>query len=151
MSGLLAWLNRNASHNAVLMGNLDPALYLYTGRKSVRGFVQDPYELHYAAGARPLGSARDMLRAAQRCGASYLVATPNLSFREGVYLQKLTEELTLDYPGSFHLAYQSRDSRYRIYAITSDRSAAILSSKPDLRQHRPMIASDYTRSRANGR
>ena len=29
-------------------GNLDPAMYLYTGRKSVRGFVQDPFLLHYS-------------------------------------------------------------------------------------------------------
>jgi hypothetical protein len=151
MSAQLAWLTRNTSPHAVLMGNLDPALYLYTGRKSVRGFVQDPYQLHYAAGAGPLGSAGDMLRAAERYGVSYLVATPNLSFREGVFLEKLALELTRANPGSFHLAYQSRDSRYRIYAITSDRSTAFLSPKPNFPPHRPMLGSDYKSSRVNGR
>ena len=151
MSGMLAWLNRNTSRQAVLMGNLDPALYLYTGRTSVRGFVQDPYQLHYAAGARPLGSPSDLLRTAEQYGVSYLVATPNCSFREGVYLEKLTRELIRNYPGSFHLAYQSRDSRYRIYAVTSDSSPPVLSPKPNFPPAHSMLISDYTSSRANGK
>ena len=151
MSGLLAWLNRNTASDVVLMGNLDPALYLYTGRKSVRGFVQDPYQLHYAAGARPLGYPSDLLRAAEQYGVSYLVATPNCSFREGVYLEKLTRQLIRDCPGSFHLAYQSKDSRYRIYAITSGRSSTVLGSKPNFPQNHPMLASDYTSSRVSGK
>ena len=150
MAGLLAWLNRNTPPDAVLMGNLDPALYLYTGRKSVRGFVQDPYQLHYAAGAQPLGSAGDMLRAAEWYGARYLVATPNRSFREGAYLKTLTRELTDGYPGWFHLAYQSKDARYRIYAIASASSAAVLSPKPDFPPAHPMLASDYRGSRVSG-
>ena len=151
MAGLLAWLNRNTPPDAVLMGNLDPALYLYTGRKSVRGFVQDPYELHYVGGARPLGSAGDMMRAAERYGAGYLVETPSRSFREGAYLETLTRELTEGHPGSFHLAYQSKkDASYRIYAITSASSAAVLSPKPDFPPAHPLLTSDYTGSRVSG-
>jgi hypothetical protein len=48
------WIERNSSPDAVLIGNLDPVLYLYTGRKSVRGFVQNPYLLHYTADERAL-------------------------------------------------------------------------------------------------
>ena len=37
---MLAWVRVHTPAHAVLMGNLDPVLYLYTGRKSVRGFLQ---------------------------------------------------------------------------------------------------------------
>jgi len=57
------WIERNSSPDAVLTGNLDPVLYLYTGRKSVRGFVQNPYLLHYSTDehAQPLGSPSELL------------------------------------------------------------------------------------------
>jgi hypothetical protein len=113
------WIERNSSPDAVLIGNLDPVLYLYTGRKSVRGFVQNPYLLHYTADERalPLGRTSELLETIRWYGANYLIAAPNASFKEGPYLAHLTRDLLREHPNQFLLAYQSADSRYRIYAI----------------------------------
>jgi hypothetical protein len=115
---MLDWIERNSSPGAVLIGNLDPVLYLYTGRKSVRGFVQNPYLLHYTADeqALPLGPAGELFDTIRWYGANYLVSAPNASFREGPYLARLTADLLREHPDQFRLVYRSADSRYRIYA-----------------------------------
>jgi hypothetical protein len=141
---MLAWLRENTLRDAVLMGNLDPVFYLYTGRKSVRGFVQDPYLLHYAAvpGAWPLGPASEMLGAIRGYGASYLICAPNASFREGPYLDQLATALVRAHPELFHLVYRSPDSAYRIYAITLAAAGGPLSLKPNFQPNRQLVGSN---------
>jgi hypothetical protein len=141
---MFTWLRENSAPDAVLAGNLDPILYLYTGRKSIRGFVQNPYLLHYGADkeAWPLGSADQMLAALRSNQVRYLVCAPNASFREGPYLERLTGELRRDYPASFHLAYQSADGRYRIYAVALDASGDNLSHKPNFHSTLPLLGSN---------
>lgn len=125
MGHLFAWIQQNTAADAVLMGNLDPTLYLYTGRKSVRGFEQDPYSLHYGAlpGDWPLGSPTGMWRTLEPSHAGYLISTPNLSFREAAPLDRLTRELVRSHADRFRLVYQSGDTKYRIYRISSGDSA----------------------------
>jgi len=122
MTPVLRWLGQNTPPDAVLMGNLDPVLYLYTERKSVRGFTTDPFRLHYAAtsGVPPLGSAGEMLAVMRHYRVTYLVCAPNRGFREGPYLQQLAEELVERHPDLFHLAYRSGDGQYRVYAVLLD-------------------------------
>jgi hypothetical protein len=118
---LLGWLDRHTPADAIFMGNLDPALYLYTGRKSVRGFPQDPYRLHYDSrpGDQPLGSAGEMRAAIGLSHAGYLICTPNLGFRESAPLAQLTQELVRGRSREFELVYESGDARYRVYRIHS--------------------------------
>lgn len=141
---MLDWIARNAPPDAVLVGNLDPVFYLYTGRKSVRAFVPNPYLLHYAAieAASPLGSPAELLDTIRWYRANYLVCAPNASFREGPYLARLTTALLGKHPDWFRLVYQSADSRYRIYATLLDASARDLSLKPDFRSDGALIGSN---------
>lgn len=138
------WIERNASPDAVLIGNLDPVLYLYTGRKSVRGFVQNPYLLHYAADARALalGPAGELFETIRWYGANYLVCAPNASFREGPYLARLIAELRRAHPDRFRLVYRSADARYRIYATVLDACEGHLSLKPNCRSSSRLIGSN---------
>jgi hypothetical protein len=138
------WIERNSSPDAVLIGNLDPVLYLYTGRKSVRGFVQNPYLLHYSADERslPLGPARGLFDTIRWYRADYLVCAPNASFREGPYLARLTEDLLRQHPDQFRLVYRSPDSRYRIYATLLDASEGDLSLKPNFRSGARLVGSN---------
>jgi hypothetical protein len=116
---LAEWIRRSTPQDAVLMGNLDPVLYLYTGRKAVRGFVADPYQLHYAGGsARPLGTADEMLDTIRKYHVRYLICTPNAAFREGKYLERLDAELVWAHPDLFHLRYRSGGGAYRAYQVT---------------------------------
>ncbi len=141
---MLAWLDENSAPDAVLIGNLDPVLYLYTGRKSVRGFVQNPYLLHYAAGEQslPLGSADEMLDTIRWYRASYLICAPNASFREGPYLERLTADLLRRHAALFRLAYRSADGRYRIYATTLDAFGDNLSHKPNFLSPNSLLVSN---------
>ncbi len=114
---LASWLKQNTPADAVLVGNYDPVFYLYTGRRGVRGFVPEPYRLHYdpRPGDWPVGTPAEMWQAIDRAHAAYLVSTPNLAFREAGPLARLTGVLAGS--GRFRLVYQSRDARYRIYRI----------------------------------
>jgi len=133
MARMLNWIGRNAPPDAVLIGNLDPVLYLYTGRKSVRAFIPNPYLLHYATGegVSPLGLPGELLDIIRWYRANYLVCAPNASFREGPYLARLTNELMREHPGRFRLVYRSADSRYRVYATVLDAYEGDLSVKPN--------------------
>jgi len=138
------WIERNSSPDAVLIGNLDPVLYLYTGRKSVRGFVQNPYLLHYTADERalPLGRPSELLDTIRWYGANYLIAAPNASFKEGPYLARLTRDLLREHPNQFRLAYRWADFRYRIYAIALEGCADDLRVKANCRSGGRLIGSD---------
>ena len=138
------WIERNSSPDAVLIGNLDPVLYLYTGRKSVRGFVQNPYLLHYTSDERalPLGRPSELLETIRWYGANYLIAAPNASFKEGPYLARLTGDLLREHPNQFRLAYRSVDFRYRIYAIALGGCADDLRVKANCRSGGRLIGSD---------
>src|SRR5579862_1309737 len=60
---LLTWIRQRTPPGAVVMGNIDPLVYLFTERHALRGFRQDPYQLHYASdpAARPLGDAPEWM------------------------------------------------------------------------------------------
>ena len=141
---MLAWLRGHTPADAVLMGNLDPVFYLYTGRKSVRGFLQDPFLLHYSTtkDSLPLGSPDELLSAIERYGVTYLIRAPNAQFREGPHLSRLSDQLAARHPGSFRCVYRSADSRYRIYAVISDASLRHLSSTPDFKQRGRLLVSN---------
>ena len=138
------WIERNSSPDAVLTGNLDPVLYLYTGRKSVRGFVQNPYQLHYSTDehAQPLGPPRELLDTIRWYRANYLVCAPNASFREGPYLARLTADLLREHPDQFRLVYRSADSRYRIYVTVLDAYGGDRSLKPNFRSGARLVGSN---------
>jgi hypothetical protein len=116
---MFAWLKHATPPDAVLMGNLDPALYLFTGRQAVRGFMQDPYLLYYSAtaGAQPLGTADGMFEAIQRNHVAYLVCSPNALFREGPHLTRLIQQIVTEHRSRLHIVYQDENAAYRVYKI----------------------------------
>ena len=54
----MEWIKTQTPTDAIVMANLDPVFYLFTGRKAVRGFQADPYRLFYMPepGAQPVGN-----------------------------------------------------------------------------------------------
>ena len=80
---LLDWISENTPRDSVILGNLDPVIYLYTGRKAVRGFVADPYLLCYADQSdKPLGSENDLLEVLITQKVDYIIRIPDVYFRE---------------------------------------------------------------------
>lgn len=113
------WLRANASEEAVLMGNLDPVLYLYTGRKAVRAFAADPYLLSYSLepGRRPLGTGETLRRRARASGASYFVWAPLSSFAETPFLEEAVAEAVREHPGLFVRVEEASGSWITVYRI----------------------------------
>jgi len=116
---LLAWIREHTPADAVVMGNIDPLVYLFTGRQALRGFRQDPYLLHYSfdPAARPSGDAPEWMESAAEQGAGYLVETPDAFYKEAPYLRRLYAEVMARNPALLTLAYIGADPRYRIYTI----------------------------------
>jgi len=120
----LETLLRQAKHtppDAVLVGNLDPLYYLYTGRKAVRGFAAEPYRLIYApppvgSPDNPLGAADRFLEGLRRTSVTHWVDSPNSAFAEGVHLRRMLDELQRRYPQSFEPA-PGADHTHRLYRL----------------------------------
>lgn len=72
---VMSWLGERTPARAILMGTQDPILYLYTGRKAVRTFEQDPFLLHYAddPDRQPFGPPEALADRIRDSGADYLV------------------------------------------------------------------------------
>lgn len=113
------WIRRRTPEDAVLLGNLDPALYLYTGRKAVRPFSADPFTLFYSfeEDRDPLGEPEVILRRAAKSGGSYLVWTPVGSFAEEPYFERMLRELERKHPGRLVRVEEASATRVTVYRI----------------------------------
>ena len=121
MSTLMEWIRRETPSDAVLTGNLDPAYFLYTGRKAVRAFSADPYLLYYPVVdeemSGPLGSVENLRRRLVLAAVDYYVSTPALGFGETPHLERLREELSRKFPGSFTVVAGDPGAGYGIYRV----------------------------------
>jgi hypothetical protein len=116
---LLAWVRDGTPPGAIVMGNIDPIVYLFAQRHALRGFRPDPYLLHYTAdpASQPLGGASAWMESAAGQGVDYVVATPDAFYKEGPHLRDLYAEVMAADPALLTLVYQGADARYRVYAV----------------------------------
>jgi hypothetical protein len=114
---LFAWVEARTSKDAVLAANLDPALFLYTGRKALRPFEADPAELYYSrkADREPLGPPAELARRLRAAGADYLVTTPGTCFGETAFLNRQVDAL-LDHGGGTLREVARLSAATRVYA-----------------------------------
>lgn len=118
LSAMQEWIRGNTPSKAILLSMHDPVIYLCTGRRALRGFVANPFELFYAHGPRrPLGGQEMLLEQIARHKVSYLVRTPNSLYREGPYLNQLIEEAVTQHPNAFTVVYEGGSPGYRIYRV----------------------------------
>ena len=81
MKRLFSYIRANTPATSILVGNLDPVLFLNTGRKAVRGFAPNAFGLLYAE--RQQGITPDQVSGAiLREQADYVVVTPDRDFVE---------------------------------------------------------------------
>jgi Dolichyl-phosphate-mannose-protein mannosyltransferase len=115
----LDWIRDKTPADAVVLANLDPVFYLYTGRKGVRGFQADPYGLFYIpeAGGHPLGTLPDFRRTVVGDRVTYIVRAANNAFTEAPFLDRLILDLAASEPDKIRLVMQGRDARFQIYHI----------------------------------
>lgn len=76
MRTLFAFIRANTAPDDVLLANLDGAFYLNTGRRTVRGFVPNDFDLYYLKRQSPI-SPDQLSSAIIRERVSWVVLTPD--------------------------------------------------------------------------
>ena len=114
-----AWIRQNTDPQDVIAANLDPLVYLMTGRKAVRGFVADPYLLFYTSdqNRKPLGDIIAFRNHLIRNKITYLMITPMYGYAEAPYFVSLLGQLIKHYPGSVQLAKTWKEPTAHIWEI----------------------------------
>ncbi|MEN8143628.1 MAG: hypothetical protein ABFS14_01635 [Gemmatimonadota bacterium] len=98
---LHAWLRQNTPADAILLGNLDPALHLYTGRRAARAFSANPVTLYYNfdPGREPLGPSSELVSIMESSRATYLILRPASCFQQMEFLDRQVQDLEDSRPG----------------------------------------------------
>ena len=92
MRKLFGFIRANTPPNSVVLANLDGAFFLNTGRKTIRGFTPNGFDLFYAP--RQSAVTPDQLSSAiVRAQARYVVLTPDRGLPESASFHKSVEAL----------------------------------------------------------
>ncbi len=127
VSELHAWVLRETPADAVLTGNIDPAHYLFTGRKAVRAFSPDAFLLYYNVAGKlsnPLGTVEQFVQRLIRMEADYLIMTPGYGYAESPHLQALVGESLAKIPGGLQPVFGEPGVGYLVYRVNLDRLGA---------------------------
>lgn len=118
MDKAFAWLRDNAPADAVVLANLDPAVYLYTGRKASRSVVASAYKLLYAPDSPEPDAVAALDEVLAASHATYLLVTPDLWFSEIPLLRRNIARYQAGHPGVLRLVERpGSDPAYQIYGI----------------------------------
>lgn len=112
------WIAANTKATDVILANLDPVVYLFTGRKAIRDFVTDSYKLFYtldAPSGDALGSLQQIITITH---AAYLVVMPDREFAEGPVIRRNLRDYIRRYPARLQRVERpGASSEYVIYRI----------------------------------
>jgi hypothetical protein len=135
LAALYEWIRRETPIDAVLIGDVDPTYFLYTGRKAVRVFVPDGYAFYYdPAEANPLGTAETFRRLTLGARADFWVWSDGPA-RLRLHT-RLLDEVSRQYPGSLSAATDDPESGYAVYRIDRAR----LMTSPGIAEEPPQGA-----------
>jgi hypothetical protein len=92
MQRLFGFIRADTPPGSILLANLEGAFFLNTGRKTVRGFKADGFDLFYAA--RQSAVTPDQIsNAIEHEGVNYVVLTPDRGLAESASFHKSVEAL----------------------------------------------------------
>jgi hypothetical protein len=125
---ITSWIRTATPQSAILMGNIDPLLFLYTGRKAVRPFQAQPLALFYTTGVKtsPLGSPCDLGEGIRSSGTTHLVVTSTGDYSEEPFFDRLREEFDRSHPGVLSPVYHGSRPGFAVYSV--DRNKLLASS-----------------------
>lgn len=116
---VMSWLEEKTPPGAILMGTQDPILYLYTGRKAVRAFDQDPFLLYYANSSHrePFGPPERMAERMRETSADYLVLAQRQEYLTDSYFWRQFLALRRARPGGFQPEMTVGSPDFGVYRI----------------------------------
>ena len=113
---MIDWIREHLPAEAVVVGDFDPAYYLFTGRKAIRLSVNDNFGIYYASEVvREFPHARDLVDHFQHMGACYVIRDPIIGGWEDVFFGNLIGALGASSPTPLRAVYRSRDGRFIVY------------------------------------
>ena len=118
---LCAWIRGNTSPKAIITTNLDPLVYLLTGRKSIRAFKGDPYLLIYSSdeSRKPLGDVAEFRNHLLKHRITHLIITPMNYYSEATHFFSLVKSFKQRYPGVMKPVFMTNPSSH-IYEIDQE-------------------------------
>ncbi|MEP6538694.1 MAG: hypothetical protein ABJF23_25385 [Bryobacteraceae bacterium] len=119
LTAMLAEFGRRVPPDAVLAGNLDPLYSLYSGRKAIRPYAEDPYLLYFSDDPvrQPLGGLTQLRQTLRQHRVSFLIVDHLRLFQESKFLNLLVDEWKRVQPEALALQAQTADGRFQIYQI----------------------------------
>jgi hypothetical protein len=85
----LDWIKQNTEQHSLIQSNVDPTIYLFTGRKAIRGSFRNASLAWYLDEKEPLGSPTDFEEILSKNDVDFVVSTPWPWFFESELFAKL--------------------------------------------------------------
>jgi hypothetical protein len=115
------WIRSHTGPNDIVFAGLDPMVFLYTGRTSMRPFDLQPLPLFYGAPGNAVGTSGEMVSVLVRQDRQYVLQTPMPGFSEEKPFEQLLTELREQRPGCLEPVYRDdQDDRFVIFAVHAD-------------------------------
>ena len=118
----LDWIRLNTPEDSILLGNLDPMYYLYTGRKAVRGFSTDQYLTYYSEKPETAsGAAPSLAQRIVKNRINYIIRTPSSYFKDAEIFNGNLDRLISDYPEALRVVKEGSVPSYKVYEVNHER------------------------------
>jgi hypothetical protein len=116
----VAWVAQNTPAEAIIAANLDPIYWLYSGRRAIRAFAADPYELYYApnAPADALGDEHTLRDLLLEHRVTHLVLEDLALFQESKPLRAQLDAFERRWPDVLAEAWQSQQGLITVYTVS---------------------------------
>jgi hypothetical protein len=126
------WIKTHTDANDILATPYDPMFFLYTGRRGIRPWFNQPETYFYPRGRihADVGDPEKIRDSLNEVGARYLVISPVDGYPEAAVASKLFENLLAVYTPAPRLVFVSQDSRHKVYDLTPSRSSTSLGVQP---------------------
>lgn len=140
VNALFKEVDRTIPKTATVAVNYDPMLYLFTGRKAIRAFDQDPLLLHYSVeeSVEPLGTTEALAGRLSASRVGYVVTMPGPAQKE-LFLWRQIGGLRREFPGALERVDDDGSAGSRIYRVD-------LFKLPELAQPAVMRGENFVRS-----
>ncbi len=111
---MLDWIDQNVPPDGILVGDYDPAYYLFTGRKAIRLSTN---VMVWYTNEDPLDIPRAgvLLESFQRLKACYIIRDPLIGGPEGIYYHNLVEKLKAISDRPLSQLYENPTAEYAVY------------------------------------
>jgi hypothetical protein len=116
---LAEWIRSATPTNAIVAANIDPTVYLMTGRKSIRLIRFMPFELTYGAegDVSTTRSAEEVRRHLRNNRVTHVLMLPTKRDSEDRFFWQAFKEIKRNNPDAFRMVKNLPDEGYEIYEV----------------------------------